>query len=101
MVAYGRIVAKPTGSAGSAGPRAPGPDGTGLKTKPRYWSWAALMRRAFGIDVLACPRCGGRMRLIATVHDPGAIRRLLAHLGLSHSGQSPGPAPPAPRAAAP
>jgi uncharacterized protein YbaR (Trm112 family) len=28
------------------------------------------MRRAFGIDVLACPRCGGRLRLIATVQDP-------------------------------
>ena len=27
--------------------------------------WADLMRRTFGIDVLACPRCGGRFRLIA------------------------------------
>jgi len=25
----------------------------------RHWAWAALMRRAFEIDVLACPRCGG------------------------------------------
>jgi hypothetical protein len=25
----------------------------------RYWAWADLMRRAFDIDVLACPRCGG------------------------------------------
>jgi hypothetical protein len=22
-----------------------------------YWTWAALMRRAFGLDVLRCPRC--------------------------------------------
>ena len=50
-------------------------------------------------DVLTCPRCGGRMRLIATIHDPGVIRRILAHLSLSHSGQSPGPAPPDPAAA--
>jgi hypothetical protein len=28
------------------------------------------MRRAFDVDVLACPRCGGRMRLIATIDDP-------------------------------
>ena len=55
----------------------------------------------FSIDVLACPRCGGRMRLVATIHDPGVIRRILAHRGLSHSGQSPGPAPPAPSAAPP
>jgi hypothetical protein len=32
----------------------------------RHWAWADLMRRAFDIDVLACPRCGGRLRLIAT-----------------------------------
>ena len=25
---------------------------------PRHWAWANLMRRAFDIDVLACPRCG-------------------------------------------
>jgi len=25
------------------------------------------MRRAFNLDVLACPRCGGRLRLIATI----------------------------------
>jgi hypothetical protein len=30
-------------------------------------AWADLAQRAFDIDVLACPRCGGRLRLIATV----------------------------------
>ena len=25
----------------------------------RSWTWAALMRRAFAIDVLACPHWGG------------------------------------------
>jgi uncharacterized protein YbaR (Trm112 family) len=35
------------------------------------------MRRAFDIDVLACPRCSGRLRLIATVEDPDAIRAIL------------------------
>ena len=35
------------------------------------------MRRAFDIDVLACPRCGGRLRLLATVDDPDAIRAIL------------------------
>jgi hypothetical protein len=45
-------------------------------------------------------RCGGRLRLIATLHDPAVIRKILAHLALAHSGQSPGPAPPASSAAA-
>ncbi len=67
---------------------------------PRAWSWAALMHRAFGIDVLACAHCGGRLRLIATLHDPAVIRKILAHLALVHSGQSPGPAPPESGAAA-
>ena len=41
------------------------------------------MRRAFYSDVLACPRCGGRLRLIATVEDPEAIRAILAALAVS------------------
>ena len=45
-------------------------------------SWAALMRRSFGFDVLACSRCGGRLRLIAIIEQPVVIRRILAHLGL-------------------
>jgi hypothetical protein len=43
----------------------------------RHWAWADLMRRAFDIDVLACPRCGGRLQLIATVEDADAIRAIL------------------------
>jgi Integrase core domain len=56
--------------------------------------------RAFAIDVLACPHCGGRLRLNATLHDPAVIRRILAHVGVGASGPSPGPAPPEPGAAA-
>jgi hypothetical protein len=74
----------------------------GASRGPRSRAWATLMRRAFGIDVLACPRCGGRLRLIATVEDPAVVGTILAHLGLLHPGDSPGPAPPSadPRAAA-
>ena len=58
------------------------------------------MHRAFAIDVLACAHCGGRLRLIATLHDPAVIRKILAHLGHSQSWPSPVPAPPASGAAA-
>ena len=98
VVVYGRRVPEPTAS---TAPLATGPDGTGVTTaSPRAWSWAALMHRAFGLDVLACAQCGGRLRLIATLHDPAVIRTILAHLALAHSGQSPGPAPPKSGAAA-
>ena len=30
------------------------------------------------MDVLACPRCGNRLRLVATVEDPAAVRQCLA-----------------------
>jgi ribosomal protein S27E len=30
------------------------------RCSPRYRPWAALLRRVFKVDVLECPRCGGR-----------------------------------------
>ena len=49
----------------------------------RNMSWADLMRRSFGIDVLQCPKCLGRMKLIALIEDPAVIAKILYHLGLS------------------
>ena len=53
-----------------------------------------LMQRAFEADVLSCPRCGGRMTVLATIEDPAVIQRILTHLGLSVEA---GEALPAPR----
>ena len=41
-----------------------------------------MMQRSFGFDVLACPRCGGRFRLVALIEDEAVIRRILTHLEL-------------------
>jgi Putative transposase len=59
--------------------------------------WAELMRRTFGYDVLACPRCGGRLRLIALIEQTLVIQRILRHLGLQTDLPPPAPAraPPA------
>jgi uncharacterized protein YbaR (Trm112 family) len=54
------------------------------------------MRRAFALDVLACPRCGERLRVIATVEDPVAVRQILAARRLA---ETLGPGPPAGAAA--
>jgi hypothetical protein len=91
VVVYGRVEPAPTPP-----PPAAGPGEAGAPSTAPGWTWAALMHRAFAIDVLACPNCGGRLRLIATLHDPVVIRKLLAHLGMARSGPSPGPAPPVP-----
>jgi hypothetical protein len=52
----------------------------------RGWRWADLMRRVFAVDVLACARCGGRLRLIATLEASGTTRRILRHLALATRG---------------
>src|SRR5262245_13310706 len=94
-----RVVAYGGGEGARPVPTAPpavGPEGPGKKSPARRSSWAALMHRAFAIDVLKCPDCGGRLRLIGTLHDTAVIRKILGHLGRSPSEQSPGPAPPAP-----
>ena len=50
--------------------------------KRRNTPWADLMRHSFGLDVLACPHCGGRMRFVATILDKASIQRILRHEGL-------------------
>ena len=45
-------------------------------------SWAELMLRVFKVDVLECPRCKGRLRIIATVTAPSAVKAILMCLGL-------------------
>jgi hypothetical protein len=42
-----------------------------------------LLQRAFGIEVLVCPKCSGTRRVLAAIHDPGSIARVLGAMGLS------------------
>jgi hypothetical protein len=58
------------------------PPATETQTRAERETWSELMRATFQLDVLACPRCGGRLRHIATILDPRAARKLLEHLGL-------------------
>jgi len=44
-------------------------------------AWAKLMARVGEEFPLECPGCGGDIRLIAFITDPGPIRKILAHLG--------------------
>lgn len=45
----------------------------GSSSPNRGWRWANLMRRVFDLDVLACRRCGGRLRLIAMLEAAAAL----------------------------
>jgi hypothetical protein len=50
--------------------------------KPARIPWAELLRRVFAVDVLRCVCCGGRIKIIATVTDPEAVRKILTCIGL-------------------
>jgi hypothetical protein len=64
-------------------------------TGARRLAWADLLRRVFAVDVLECPRCGGRMRPLATIHPPEATRGILECLGLPARAPPVTPAQPA------
>jgi hypothetical protein len=59
-----------------------------------YRAWAELLKRTFDIDVLDCPKCHGRMKLLIT--DGKSIERHLAKLGepTDVPGRSPSRGPP-------
>jgi hypothetical protein len=44
--------------------------------------WALLLRRTYGVDALRCPTCSGRLRVMATLTEPGTVKKILAHLAL-------------------
>ena len=44
--------------------------------------WAELLTRTFQTELIACPRCEGKLKLIALVKKPSAIKKICRHLGL-------------------
>jgi hypothetical protein len=57
------------------------------------------MQGTFGFDVLMCPQCGGRLRLIALIEDAAVVGRILRHLGMPTEIPAPRPARAPPLAA--
>ena len=43
-------------------------------------SWARRLKRVFGIEIEGCVRCGGQLRIIASIEEPEVIAKILAHL---------------------
>ena len=76
-------------------PRRARPGGRGAPEGRRGSSrlaWAELLKRVFATDALACPKCGGRMKVLATMTDPEVVRKVLTSLGLPTRGPPVGPA---------
>ena len=49
---------------------------------PARMSWACLLKGVFDIELEYCPRCGGRLKIIAALVDPAVITKILTHLHL-------------------
>ena len=58
--------------------------------------WAVLLARVFRVDVDKCPRCSGKMKIVAALTDPASIRQYLKGTGQCADvpGLSPARAPP-------
>jgi hypothetical protein len=42
-------------------------------------NWARRLKRVFGIEIEQCARCGGHLKVIASIEEPQLIEKILAH----------------------
>jgi len=45
-------------------------------------NWARFIQKIYELDPLTCPKCQGRMCIIAFIEDPEVIKKILKHLDL-------------------
>ncbi len=58
------------------------PPGRPRRGPRRRTPWAELLLRSLDLDVLWCPGCGGRMKVIACIDEPGVVEKVLRAMGL-------------------
>lgn len=66
------------------------------KPKPKAYSmtWAQRLKRVFAIEIEKCEKCGGPVRIIASIEDPDVIQKILKHLGLDQPADPQNRSPP-------
>ena len=47
----------------------------------RAMTWAQRLKRVFVIEIKGCRRCGGKLKVIASIEEPDVIARILGSLG--------------------
>jgi hypothetical protein len=57
-------------------------------------TWAKRLKRVFAIDIENCEKCGGTVRIIASIEDPDVIQKMLKYLGLDQPCDTPIRSPP-------
>jgi hypothetical protein len=46
------------------------------------------LKRVFGVEIEGCARCGGKLKIIASIEEPQVIAKILAHLAKAASDDS-------------
>jgi hypothetical protein len=64
------------------------PDGT---SKEYRKNWARLIQKIYEVNPLTCPKCKGRMKILAFIEDEEVIKKILKQLGLWDSKARPPP----------
>jgi len=54
--------------------------------------WAEMIRKVYEVDPLVCPRCGGRMKVVAFLTEYAVVDRIIRHLELTFVAEKPPPA---------
>jgi hypothetical protein len=81
--AHGRAPRPTAGRPGADEPGKAFPHQVSDRTRFRWILWAALLRRVFDVDALACPKCSGRMRVVSAIVKAEVVAKILQSLGLS------------------
>jgi hypothetical protein len=53
--------------------------------------WAEMIRKVYEVDPLICPRCGGRMKVVAFLTEYAVVDRIIRHLELTFAAEKPPP----------
>jgi hypothetical protein len=43
--------------------------------------WAEMIRKVYEVEPMICPRCGGKMKVVAFLTEPAVVDRIIRHLG--------------------
>jgi len=74
----------------SLSPSAPRMAEEDLKRIPSK-GWAAMIRKVYEIDPMLCPKCGGRMKVVAFLTEYAVVDRIIDHLKLTFVADKPPP----------
>jgi hypothetical protein len=79
---HSKLRAAVTPAGRGRGGKPPAEQGVEPSSTPRHvaMSWAKRLMRVFAVEIEACARCGGKLKIIASIEEPAVITKILAHL---------------------